>query len=460
MLEGRVEEVKIYNAENPLNTQERYWVDQDSVFKMRAQSYHRYLATLKDDNHLTWQEILQTLKTFKPNLVGISVLTVEVGSALKVSKICKEYNKDCLIVWGGPHPTFEPDESIRYKEVDFLIRGEGEMTIKELIDALQTGGKELGTIKGLSYKAEGEVIHTGPRDLIKDLDTIPLPAKHLSLYPEQYLPIAMGSLITSRGCPWSCTFCSAKTFWQKKTRYRSAESLVQEIKKIQTDYHIQEFLLWDDAFTVSREIVSRYCQKMIQEGLKLYWRTATRADLLDDKLLKLMKKAGCVHLDIGVESGSKRILKLIRKELEPAQIRKGFDLIRKNGMTAGAFFMAGFPQETQEDLEKTFSLMKEIKAVNIAFNILDPLPGSEILKTTREMGIIPEEVDWSTFPFWPLNHFVKEVSKEEFCKLAHEMEAWVHRYNKRWRNLIRRAKPLLWYRFRKKLSQILRRYSY
>jgi hypothetical protein len=449
VLEGNVEEVKIYNAENPPpGKKEKYHVDQDTIFKMRAQSYKRYLEALRDNQHPVWLEILETLKTFKPNLVGIPVLTVELGSALKVSRICKEYNKDCMVAWGGPHPSFESDACINYKDVDFLIRGEGEVTFKELIEKLQTD-KNLKSVLGLSYKSNGELIHNSDRELIKDLDTVPLPAKHLSMHPERYPPIAMGSLITSRGCPWPCTFCSAKTFWQKKARYRSSESLIREIKRIRTDYGMNKLIFWDDAFTVSEKIVSRYCEEIMQAGLKPWWRTATRVDLINAGLLNLMKKAGCIHLDIGVESGSERILKLIRKEIVPSQVKDAFKLIKKNGMTGGAFFMAGFPQETKEDLKNTFDLMKEIKAVNIAFNILDPLPGSEVLKTAQEMGMVPREVDWSTFPFWPLNHFVKEVGEKEFSQMVEEMEAWAHQYNRRWRNLLQRMIPIIRYRLGK-----------
>jgi len=168
------------------------------------------------------------------------------------------------------------------------------------------------------------------------------------------------------------------------------------------------------------------------------------------QLFKLLKKAGCIRLDIGVETGSQRMSKLIKKDITTEQIKSAFSMIKKNHIAAGAFFMAGFPLETEEDLNRTFTLMKEIRPDDIAFNIFDPMPGSEEYNTCITMKLVSENADWNNFAFWPDAHFVKNISPEKFTLMVNEMASWIFHYNnniftqKAWRLLKRRlhVKPL------------------
>ena len=223
-------------------------------------------------------------------MVGISVLTVEVPAALKISKICKTYNPQMPVVWGGLHPTFLPEQVLRYGPVDIVVKGEGEMTFLEICNTLRNKETDLSGIAGISYQNDGKVFHNEPRTLIEDIDSIPFPATHLILYPESFNYKSMGSMIVSRGCPWRCTFCSSRLFWEKKLRMRSPQNIIDEIKVLKERYNSNYIMFWDDSFSVHKKVVTKYCKGLVDAKLNIRWRTATRADLVDDETLQWIKK--------------------------------------------------------------------------------------------------------------------------------------------------------------------------
>jgi anaerobic magnesium-protoporphyrin IX monomethyl ester cyclase len=208
-------------------------------------------------------------------------------------------------------------------------------------------------------------------------------------------------------------------------------------------------MLWDDSFSINRDIVLRYCQAIIDSGLEFMWRTATRADLVNEELLHWMKRAGCAKLEIGVESGSPRIQRLIHKDISNNDVIRAFGLLKKEHIPSGAFFMAGFPEETLEDLQQTFALMKSLPCQEIAFNIFDPMPGSELLDSCVKLGLMPANPDWSTMLFWPDNHFMQHVTPEDFNLQAYAMAEWVYAFNNRWTNLLRKKGYLSWFLLKK-----------
>ena len=250
-------------------------------------------------------------------------------------------------------------------------------------------------------------------------------------------------MIVSRGCPLRCTFCSSRLFWKKRFRVRSEKNIINEIKSLKERYGTNYIMFWDDSFSISKPLIMKYCDALIASGLNVTWQTATRADLVDDELLRKMKKAGCVKLNIGVETGSPRMQKAIRKDVTNDIIKDAYRMIQSNGIAAGAFFMAGFPDETLEDLEQTWELMKELKIDEVAFNIFDPMPGSELLERCVELGLVLEKPDWSSFRFWPDNYFVRNMSHEEFDNKVVEIGNWVYRYNNRIMTKLKRYRSLI-----------------
>lgn len=435
-------EVKIYHAENPREKNEEIILDAEVGFDFRSIGNRKYLDSIKNPDHYVWREVKDTLESYNPDIVGISLLSVEVASALKISQICRQYNDKCYIVWGGLHPTFLPSDCLMNKEVDFVIRGEGEYPMLELCRSLQQGSKISG-VPNLSYRNNGEIFHNETAGLINNIDDVPFPARDSILYQESFDFKSFGSMIISRGCPFRCSFCSSRNFWDNKVRFRSSENIIREIKTIKKDYGTKFIMFWDDSFTINRSIIEKYCQALIDADLRINWKTATRADLIDEDLLNVMKKSGCVKLEIGVESGSDRMKKIIYKDVTNEQIKLAFTLINKSGIGSGAFFMAGFPDETIEDLEQTFQLMKELDATEIAFNIFDPMPGSTDYHKCIERGLIPKNPNWNNFPFWPDAHYVSNISREDFTKYANTIAKWLFNWNNSLKIKFRRNKHFI-----------------
>ena len=456
-------EVKLYHAENPRLKCEDLVPDAESIFDFRSQSHRRYLDSIKNDDHYVWKEVEETLASYRPDIVGISLLSVEVASALKISRICKKYNEKCKVVWGGLHPSFLTDECLMNKEVDFVIRGEGEFPMLELCRTLDTGGK-LTAVESLSFRADGQIVHVPLRAPIANLDDLPMPARDSLLYPESYDFKSFGSMIISRGCPFRCSFCSSRNFWDKKVRFRSPDNIISEIQAIQRTYGTKHIMFWDDSFTINKTLIMKYLQAILDAGIKINWKTATRADLIDEELLALMAKSGCVKLEIGVESGSDRIKKLINKDVTNDQIKRSFELINRSGIGSGAFFMAGFPEETKEDLDQTFQLMKELNDTELAFNVFDPMPGSSEYEKCISLGLVPEHPDWNDFPFWPDAHYVRDISREDFTEYANMIAKWLFTRNNSFQVKFKRNRQLFMTLLRndpqflvKKIYQVIKR---
>jgi anaerobic magnesium-protoporphyrin IX monomethyl ester cyclase len=443
-------EVAIFNMELGVGESRSEIIsDAEATFYQRSQEQKRYYQAVAQDDHPVWQELLGLLKDYKPDLVGVTLLSPEVASARKVCQVVKAWQPRCWTIWGGNHPTFLPAESLAYPEVDIVVRGEGEYTLLEICQRLSKGARDLQGIDGLSFKYQGEIRHQADRALIENLDDLPFPARHRLLFYDRFDHKNLGCMIITRGCPWRCAFCSSRNFWERKVRFRSPENIVAELRQLQDSYGMRYVMLWDDSFSINRDIVLRYCQAIVHNGIEITWRTATRADLVTDELLPWMKRAGCTKLEIGVETGSPRMQRLIHKDIDNADVVRAFKLLQREHLPAGAFFMAGFPEETMEDLQQTFALMKSIPCLEIAFNIFDPMPGSELLDTCQRLALVPPDPDWSTFLFWPDNHFMKYVSPEEFNRQAYEMAAWIYAHNNRLLNLWKKQGYLAWFLLRK-----------
>ena len=431
---------QLYYSENTGPGEHPPVVDKESVFTSRSQSQQIYFDALKSMHHPVWDEIREVIEKFRPNLVGVSVLTPEVGSALKVTELIKTISPETLVVWGGVHPSFLPKQTLNLPGVDFVVAGEGEKAIVALVERLRDR-LTTGHIQGVcsqNYSQENGYCFSMLQD---NLDSIPFPARQDALFPERFSPVAMGSIMHSRGCPWRCGFCSSRKFWDEKVRFRSPENVMAEIQQVHRDFGIKIFTFWDDAFTADRAMTEKLCEEIIRSRLKIVWRTATRLDLLDDRMLRLMRRAGCVQLELGIESGSERMLRLIRKDIDTHEIPKILERVHQHGIACGVFFMAGFPDETEADILDTLKLMKNIKPAEIVLNIFDPMPGSEQYDRAKELNLIDEEPDFTRYKLWPDRHFVADISSQRFNELAEVLSKFVFSYNSSRTALIRRAKP-------------------
>ncbi len=433
-------ETYIYYAENPGPGDEVPVHHKQKVFESRHEAHQQYVKSIENDELPVWQEFRNIVQEIKPDVTGISLLSVEVASSLKLTKIAKREHPETFVVWGGSHPTFMPEDCLGFDEVDAVIRGEGENTIKDLVQALESGA-DIQKVRGLSFKLNKSFIHNNIGPLIESLDSIPFPARDAVLFPERFPTPSMGVIMTSRGCPWRCGFCSSRIFWQKIVRFRSAENVMKEIKEVHEKYGTRYFTFWDDAFTMERDKAVRICEQIEKLRLPIFWRTATRLDLIDPPLLKLMKKAGCVQLEVGIESGSPRILDLICKDIQLSKVRSAIDMVNDHGMACGVFFMAGFPDETEEDLRLTLNTMEKLNTSEIVLNVFDPMPGSDQYERLKELDLIKEPVDWLNFALWPDAHYVKNITPERFNELIEMISVYVFKYNRSFPAIKRRAIP-------------------
>ncbi len=432
-------EARLYYPENQPAGESMLIFDKEGVFAARSHAQKKYDSALADNTHPVWQEVKEVLSSFKPHVVGLSVLTPEVGSAMKVSEIVREVLPESIIVWGGVHPTFATADTLKFPGVDYVVAGEGEESFRDLVLALQSG-KTPDAIPGVMSSGNLDQ-PVNCRALIQNLDEIPMPSRDQVWFPDRFSPAALGSIMHSRGCPWRCGFCSSRQFWQERVRFRSADQVVDEISKINRDFGIRVFTFWDDAFTIDRQITEELCEAIIRMKPSIAWRTATRMDLLDDSMLRLLKRAGCVQLELGIESGSPRITEMIRKDIDLDRAPDIIENANRHGIACGVFLMAGFPDETREDLLQTLDFMTRIKPAEIVLNVFDPMPGSEQFHRCIELGLLPKEIDYSHYPLWPDAHFVSNMEPEEFNVLVDKISRYVFGYNASRTALVRRIKP-------------------
>ncbi len=432
-------DARLYCADNPSVEEKPFIIDKEGVFGARSQAQRAYFAALDDPEHFVWKEARGLIREFSPDLIGLSVLTPEVGSALKLTSICKELFPDTPVVWGGVHASFTSQETLSLPGVDYVVVGEGEATFKEMVLALQAGKTTLN-IPGLLHRNSIAQNDCG-RSLIEKLDSLPIPNRNAVFFPERFTPVAMGSLMHSRGCPWRCGFCSSRRFWHERVRFRSAENVMEEILSVHKNFGIRIFTFWDDAFTIDRKLTEELCETILKSGLRIAWRTATRMDLLDDGLLRLMKRAGCFQVELGIETGSPRMSELIRKDIDLNAAPEVIDRANRHGVACGVFLMAGFPDETRDDLMQTLDFMKRIRPAEIVLNILDPMPGSEQFDRARELRLLPDTIDYTRYPLWPDAHFMSHLTPLEFREIVEQISRYVFTYNTSRTAMFRRARP-------------------
>ncbi len=420
--------VRIYNVENPRETMVNLVAGKYSTMLKRHEIYKE---AMENPNHPIWVEFREVMEKEKPDVVGFLIYSSTLVATQKMARIAKEINPNVKIVAGGPHPTLEGQDLMAMEEVDFNVKAEGEETFKELCNYLEQGKTDFEKIDGLAFKKKGKITYNKDRAFIDNVDTIPFPARHLSIYPELYTETDLGCLYGGRGCPYNCGFCSAPVQWGRKVRYRTPQNVVDEIKFVMENFGTREFYFWDDTFTNHRTRTIELCNKMMEEKLPIVWSCTTRVNVIDDELIGIMKKAGCYRIDIGVESGSPDMLKKMNKLINMKQIERGVELINKHGIMCNTFFMVGFPEETKEDVEMTRNLIKNIKA-HVCLSIFTPYPGCELYDVSNNLGLMPAQMDWGKISHHsPDNHFVQNISKEDFKKIAEEMSALVDEHNEK-----------------------------
>lgn len=337
----------------------------------------------------------QELSHRRYDVIGLSVMTSMLREAERASAIVHQTNPQALVIWGGPHPTVLPDDSLALPDVNAVALGEGENTLLELV---QRGGDPDG-VAGVWYKtADGSIVRNPPRPLIQDISSAPWPARDLvdmKTYARAWYsltaadPTLMGtSLITSRGCPYVCTYCqpTLRQLFGKKVRRRSVDDVINELKHLKETYGLNAFMFEDDTFVIHRPWVQEFSERLKEAGLGFRWGCNVRADLTTRELLEPMIQAGLVQINMGIESGTQRILdQIYDKRITLDDVRQAVDAAKSLGLKVGGYFMIGAPTETTEEVERTIRFAAQLPIDEAAFNITTPLPGTHLWDQTRDL---------------------------------------------------------------------------
>lgn len=351
-------------------------------------------AVLKENHHdveiLNWHDmgknpdlIEEALRQKKPHVVGFSVLHANRWGAVEIARIAKRLDRKAKIVFGGVGATFLWEHFLsHFSEIDFVVLGEGEYTFLNLIGYLERPGpKGPEHVKGLAFRKNGNIVRTEDEDLIEDLDELPIPSKY---FEYQYVS-------SSRGCVWQCRFCGSPLFWRKKIRYRSPQHFVDELEMLYKK-GVTFFYFSDDTFTMKKKRVIEICQAIIKRGLHISWYAVSRVNMVDENVLLWMRKAGCIQISYGIESGSEKIRRVLDKHIETGQIKKAFALTTKYGILSRAYFIYGAPGETWETIQESIDLIQEIKPLSVVFYILDLFPGTELYRELKQKSGLTDDI--------------------------------------------------------------------
>lgn len=377
------------------------------------------------------RELADKLLDIKPDVVGITAMTTTFPSALRAAKITKKVLPGAKVVLGGVHPTIEPGTTLESRYVDFVVRGEGEVVLEQLMTELENGGN-ISQIEGLSYKQNGEIIIKSKSPLV-DINLLPMP-DYGSFPVNEYIKhnqslrdIRCISVLATRGCPYTCSFCAVKETMGVRWRAKSPEIVVDELEYLKNEYDLEGFWFKDSILNMNKKWTSQFCEEIIKRKLDIIWQCNTRVDLIREEELKLMVKAGLTELDLGIETGSPDSLKTLKKKVTIQQTKEAVKLAKKYVKVFG-FFMIGIPKETIDDVRMTFDLARELNLDRSTWSIFQPLPGSELYENSLKDGTIKKE-DWrcDNIHFTKCRYNLSRIPNEEIERIYQDINDYFYK---------------------------------
>ena len=351
-------------------------------------------------------EIADKVKQWSPDIVVIEIpFSGWIKPAFEVASTVKSINKSIFTVLEGQHPSARPKDCLTNPNIDFVVIGEPENTILELANALEEKAQDYNAIRGIGFVQDGVPIITSPRPPLEDLDSLPFPARDLLPMKEYFAAVKENPLrgeiykpwaeiLTSRGCPYSCVFCTHHIVWGRKWRGRSPENVVDEIEQVVKTYHVKQIDFLDDNMTLDRKRMEDICDLIIKRGLKIEWFTpnGVRADTLNERLLTKMKKSGCRKIRVAPESGVQRVVdQIIKKNLDLKSVERAVVLCKKVGIKVGCFFVIGLIGETKEEINETIKFayrLRQLGAESFVFSIATPIQGTELYEQAKKGGFL------------------------------------------------------------------------
>jgi anaerobic magnesium-protoporphyrin IX monomethyl ester cyclase len=338
---------------------------------------------------INYEQAKEEIRTRKPDIVGITSTTLTYKSALILIKAAKEVNPNIITMIGGPHVTFWDTQALEEcPELDVVIRREGEQTILELVQKIESKGS-FKDILGITYREGGKTLRTEDRPWLENLDELPFPAIHL--WPIEKMR-SFGEVIfpltTSRGCVFWCNFCTAVRMMGRKYRMRSVKNVVDELEYLHKNFGAEHFTFYDDAFTVDQARTEQMCQEILARGLKIRWNCETRVDMVTKELLAKMKAAGCTDVWFGVESGSNKVLNSMDKGISIERTQTVFKWAHEVKLMTVANVILGFPTETTESIWETVHFIEKLEPDDVGYYIATPYPGTPMYEQVRDSGAL------------------------------------------------------------------------
>lgn len=376
----------------------------------------------------SFEDVRKILLREKPDILGVSCnLTDYRWGSVKVAQIAKQVDPNVKVVMGGSHATHMYEQILANFPVDYIVRFEGELALLDLLKSLETGS-DLRKVQGIAYKIGDSIVKTEDSLPIVDLDSLPFPAYHffdfdkyihysspLKFKERRVSELKSANIMASRGCPYSCQYCSIAKFWYRLCRFRSVSKVVDEMEMLRNKYGISHFNFFDDVFTLKEERVIELCKEIINRKLDVCWECVTRVDFISLTMLEWMKKAGCLSVSFGVESGSSSVLKSIDKRTTPFQIAEAFRMTHEAGINAYILLMVGNPRETDQSISETIELLRLIKPDKIRTTLTMVYPATDLYQICKQKGFI-DDAYWLTekaAPVYTLENSINKLKKWE-----------------------------------------------
>jgi radical SAM superfamily enzyme YgiQ (UPF0313 family) len=407
---------------------------------------HGFRARILDNNIelMSSKKFSGYLAKVKPKIVGFSASTSTFSQVVNFASVVKEFDSRIVVIVGGPHPSALPQETLKNDSIDIVVRGEGEETILELLIALLRRGGDLSEIKGINYKENREVKSNPSRDFIRNIDELPLPAYHLlPMQRYRHSPfrrVTLGksaSIITSRGCVYNCSFCSNSVFGST-VRYRTPESVLEEIKYLVEQYAIKEVIFRDDAFTFDIERARQIARGIKDMGKGIKWSCYSRVNHASSDLYGFFYDTGCREICFGVESGNQTVLDMAKKQITLEEIELAIELCRKHKISSLCSVIIGLPGDTVDTVLKTIKFFKRLDPDYIVFCVLVPMPGSELFRIALAEGLIdPTDLSYADY----VKIFSSVLPPVSMCQIPREQ--LVELQKKAFRNFYLRPKYII-----------------
>jgi radical SAM superfamily enzyme YgiQ (UPF0313 family) len=362
------------------------------------------------NENICQKTIEEKLSLFKADYIGLQMISHNRLSTYKTLNYLHENYPDKKLVVGGVHATVMYEQILKkFPFIYAIVLGEGEETFLEIVNE-----KKLEEIKGIAFfsREKGEVVKTEKRELIDDLDSLPFPKHELFLHDKKTL----ANLLTSRGCPFSCSFCVLDKLSRKRVRYRTANNVVNEIEYILTKFpSVKTIWIHDDAFFLNNKRAIEICEEIVKRNIKTNFICSARFKPISPELISSLEKAGFVQVLFGLESGSEQILNSIHKKITKNDVRNTFQLFKNSTIKITAFLIVGLPGETTETLQETIDFIKEIQEINYSYyddvGILAPYVGTEVYEIAKQSGILSDEywLEEKPLPFYTVDHSYEKL---------------------------------------------------